>query len=146
MKRILLGMVLVLVAGDLYAQEPRAPSIHRGIWGRVVLSEGDCMPGPDQSNCRREGSSRRVYVLEPVKSQDMDIARLKIPGVVVADTISDADGFYEVEVPPGVYSVFVDERGEKYCNFFNGPPDRVCQVEVKDTPALFNIDVDDAIW
>lgn len=141
-----MSILFVLASLTVFAENIFQPKINKGIWGSVRLLEGDCMPSTDKFRCQDKVVSRRIYILEPAKNKDMDINYLHKEAVIVKEVASDLHGFYQVELPPGVYSVFVDDDGKKYCNSFGGQLDQVCQVVVKNSPVEFNIQIDHAVW
>ncbi len=141
--------VLILMAADVEAAEEKTPTIQTGIWGVVQLNEGDCMPvvGEEaQRTCLQKNAAREVYILESVKNAQMDVTYLKAEGKIIRQVTSGRDGFYQVALPDGVYSVFVDDDGKKYCNYFGGDYDEVCQVIVRGSPEKFDIAIDRATW
>lgn len=100
------------------------PKITEGITGVVCFSQGNFMPG----------SSRRGGVIEPVR-RTIEIHAGTIDGVaaaagqtfwtsvptpLIATVTSGDDGWFEVAVPPGTYSLFVRESGRLYANGTNG--------------------------
>lgn len=66
---------------------------------------------------------------------------LKTKTNLVAQTTSDANGYFETELPAGTYSVFVEDDGKEYCNFSGGLGGQ-CQVTVTDGLAEFNANID----
>jgi hypothetical protein len=153
MIKILILSLAVLCSRSVESAEPRTPTITAGIWGTVTLAEGDCMPvvtedgqQEDQGACRQMHEARTVYILEPVKDSEIEMTHLKTEGRIIRQVQAGRDGFYEVELPDGVYSVFVDDDGQKYCNYFGGQKNDICPVKVKGAPEKFDITIDRATW
>jgi hypothetical protein len=145
MDKIILAL-LFLAATAAYADPGPQPKITRGVWGQVTLIKGDCMPTSDTpSKCQRVFVPRTVYVLEPVKGPQMEGTRLKGEGNIVQQAVSNPDGFYEIELPDGTYSIFAEDDDGKYCNAFGGQAE-ACQVTVKNAPERFDINIDHATW
>jgi hypothetical protein len=107
--------------------------IDEGVWGSVVRLSGDWSTGDGDQNPL--SVSVRVYPL----LQDADLERvsdrpgttglLKEPtAAAVAETTADADGFYEIEVPAGPYTVLVQDLGDWYCGSYSETG--VCPVTV----------------
>ena len=55
---------------------------------------------------------------------------------------SDENGFYEVELPPGTYSIFVEDLGKEYCNPQNlGERGELCQITIGTELKEYNIGI-----
>jgi hypothetical protein len=108
--------------------------IDQGVWGEVMFWEGDFMPMhyPDEASGDVSPVARRIFIHEATRSDQVqwiyvDIepccgARF-ISGIstdLLAVTHSDNRGFFQIELPPGRYSMFVEERGYLYANRFDG--------------------------
>lgn len=127
--------------------EGRTPTIERGIYGKISMHTGNCMPttaGGDNS-CEMSKVETTVFVREPVSREAMDEQYLAADSTLIKETRSDEDGWYEVELPPGTYSVFVADEGREYCNRSDGQG-RMCPVTVGDEPTRHNINIDHATW
>ena len=129
-----------LAYSDKDELEPQMPApMTTGIRGSVTLISGDCMPGePSKTHpCTRTNISRAVYIREPATSANRSTAKL------VKQITSGANGYYEVELPAGTYSIFVEDEGREYCNFFGGLGE-ACQITITDKVAEFDINIDKA--
>jgi len=97
-----------------------------GIRGRVEIWEGNFMPmiAPGRSGGTiTPGAGRRVRALEPVRLTAQGLAQARRDTVntpLIAETVCDSAGHFFLAVPPGTYSVFVEERGGWYYNGWNG--------------------------
>ena len=99
-------------------------TVKTGIVGRVEIWEGNFMPPVDperRNNQIRPGAGRRVRVHEPVKVEGgmAEAKRATISTPLIAEVIADSAGRYAVAVPPGTYSVFVEEDSGWYFNGWN---------------------------
>ena len=101
------------------------PTIRQGVWGQVRFYEGDFMPtwidttDPEQVEWFRNRNSvtpvvRDVFFFEKAHfTRDVDpigstwFARVKTP--LAGRTRSDRNGFFEISLPEGEYSMFVWE-------------------------------------
>ncbi|MBI4095733.1 MAG: carboxypeptidase regulatory-like domain-containing protein [DPANN group archaeon] len=122
--------------------------VKTGIHGTVTLTSGDCMPGePSRTHpCTQTKISRTVYIREPATIANMDGTYLKTKTNLVAQMTSDSNGYYDVTLPAGTYSVFVEDGSKEYCNFGGGLGEE-CQVTVTDGGmAEFNIDINKAVY
>lgn len=129
--------------------EPR-PTITQGIYGTVLLITGDCMPKPvgSPSSCTREYVSRTIYIREPALLDRMEgtyVPYLRNKTALVAQVRSDAAGFYEVELPPGAYSVFAEDEGREYCNTHDGEG-RLCPLTLDMEVLRYDVQIDHASW
>lgn len=114
-----------------------------GIRGTVTLTSGNCMPGePSRINpCTQTKISRTIYIREPATMANMFGGHLRTKTNLVKQIASDANGHYDANLPAGMYSIFVEDNGGEYCNFFGGQ-DEACQVTITDgRMAEFNIDI-----
>jgi hypothetical protein len=144
------GLVLVVVAmtaGLLTlgcgGSPTFVPTISRGLYGRIVLYRGNCMPGAGE--CKVSHPSRQVFIRELATYERMSETYLVGPTGLVASTKADKHGFYEVSLPPGTYSVFVEDDGKEYCNSF-GSHKEACQVTIGDGLTERELKIDHAAW
>ncbi|MFQ6012141.1 MAG: hypothetical protein ACE5LS_00635 [Thermoplasmata archaeon] len=132
----LLAMLVTLgIVGSLFSPIGAWPRIEQGIYGEVVLREGNCMPlVGGNPYCQVSLVSRTVYVRELVVGADMmDHTYLRVKTPLIATTEA-RQGFFEVPLPVGLYSVFVEDEGGEYCRGFSySDPGRIpvfCSVRV----------------
>jgi len=141
-------IVMIAVFGALYfylTQNNKipTPSVSQGLYGRVTLYGGNCMPGA--GGCKTSPVSRIIYIREPVMMGAMERTYLKEKTNLIKQIRSDNNGNYQVELPVGTFSVFVEDNGKEYCNSFGGQGE-VCQVKVGTGTAEYNIKIDHAVW
>lgn len=122
--------------------------IVQGIYGRVLFWEGDFMPTypEDDSGGEVYPVMREVCIFEAVLHHDVEWTYVElepgyftnlatdVPTAFVAIARSNRNGYFEVELPPGRYSIFVRENGYYYSNLFDGAG-YVFPVEVKEGEA-----------
>lgn len=101
-------------------------SINEGVAGTVYERYGDWMPCAGCSNPNRGERAivREVYVYEYTRIADLDSATRydysdlipidRMPKRLVGSTVSDEEGFYEIALPAGNYSIFLIENGRVY--------------------------------
>lgn len=58
---------------------------------------------------------------------------------------SGEDGWYEIALPSGAYSVFVEDGDKEYCHR-NDDRGRMCPIVIEDGVSEHNIDIDHAVW
>jgi hypothetical protein len=140
------GYIQFMESADLDATF--TPTIDTGIFGRVTLLEGSCMGGFESlKRCRVSHPSRRVTVREVATSRDMDRFEptlLVNAPPLVASAVADERGFFQVALPSGTYSVFVDDMGREYCN--NVSEQGACTVTVVRSLVLFDRLIDHAVF
>ncbi len=101
-------------------------SIDQGVWGRVLFLEGNFMPVANGcSSGRVYPVSRMVYIFEPVTRQELvavggeSTLYAEVPALAVDSVRSDADGFYQLDLPPGLYSILVREDSAYFVNGYS---------------------------
>lgn len=129
--RYLLVMLAIFATAAVFAMGSKeAPETTveeqtvQGIDGRVEIWEGNFMPMTEPGtaqNSKTPGAGLRIRVHEPVKmGASANATLVEVPTPLVAETTTDADGKFFIEVAPGQYSVFVEENGGWYFNGWNG--------------------------
>jgi hypothetical protein len=98
-------------------------TITKGVWGTVWFWEGDFMPTiyPDMLSGKICPVSRALYFhaatpRDSVLSDNSSIFFKEIYTPLVAVVTSDKEGFYQIDLPPGKYSVFVKEDSLFYAS------------------------------
>ena len=100
----------------LYRHNEAKKTITQGIWGTLIQREGDCMPSTFPDVCMHFPAQREILVYElTTEEQVVHDGSLRyfyseIYTKLVAVTVSDDEGFYELALEPGHYSVFVREK------------------------------------
>lgn len=134
----------------------QSPTITQGIYGNVILYTGNCMPticsGLDlhclffgNTSCKVSFASRAIVVRESATRAAMERTYLKNKTPLVKIIESSDHGFYQLELPPGTYSILVEDEGKEYCNSF-GVDGGVCQITLGTEIVEYNIEIDHAAW
>jgi hypothetical protein len=98
-------------------------TINQGLWGDVWFWKGDFMPFNFGTICQVH---RKIYIYEltmmtnVVRSKPYSPFYSKINTNLVTTIESDTSGFFQVELEPGSYSLFVFEDTCFYSNLFDG--------------------------
>lgn len=122
--------------------------ISQGVYGSVLFWEGDFMPTypEDDSGGEVYPVVRDVCIFEAVLHHDVEWSYVEIepgcstylatdiPATLLAVARSDKNGYFEAELPPGMYSIFVREGGHYYANLIDGAG-YVFPVEVREGEA-----------
>jgi hypothetical protein len=112
-------------------------TISRGVWGQVWLWKGDFMPGPNAPSGKITPVQRIVEVYPLTNLTDVVVAPQNQGGPFfqsvktqrIASVQSDEKGFFQVELPPGKYSLLVRENGLLYSVWYDGVGN-LCPIEV----------------
>lgn len=106
-----------------------APTITQGIYGQVRERYGNWEPVWDPNDNSRGYRTivRDIYVYEYTTIKDFDQPHIdclypadKMPKPLVAKTTSKENGFYQLQLEPGKYSVFMLEEGNMYATGGDG--------------------------
>jgi len=106
-------------------------TINQGVWGNVWFWEGNWMPYSGQIAEPRGNKItpviREIFFYKATTIQQLIPYHLKdgpfysfIPTELVAKTSSNVTGFYQVELRPGLYSVFIKEGTVYFANKGDG--------------------------
>jgi hypothetical protein len=105
-------------------RHPERVSVPQGVWGDVWFWDGDFQPACITGTI--SAVSRQVFI-HAVTPYDSLVVAPRGPAFysaihtpLVAVTQSDSTGFFEAQLPPGTYSLFVREDSLFYANWFDG--------------------------
>lgn len=154
----LVAVALLLVACTKEENDVR-PTIKQGVYGKVQERWGNWMPVIDDDSDDRgiRPIKRTVYVYEYTMRSDFDsITRYsspcqfpieKMPKQLVATSTSDDNGFYQIELAPGTYSIFImQQAGFVYANCGDGYGG-ICPVTVNANEVKrFDLWLDNAVY
>jgi hypothetical protein len=112
---------------QVYDQNAQKVTITTGVWGTIANMEGNCMPvvGPG-STCKTCAVQRTVKIYEytlrsnATASANSTIFFDSFNTRLVAQVDTDANGFFQVNIPAGQYSITVVENGKLYANETDG--------------------------
>lgn len=120
-----------------------------GVYGMTSLIYGDCMPKSEGSpnTCFEEAKPMKITIRKPATIDDLeDFIYLGTKPELLMETVSDENGFFEIDIEPGQYSIFVDDNGREYCNSFS-PLGYACLVEISTSKKILrNLLIDHAFW
>ena len=108
---------------QVYADNAKKVTIASGVWGTISAMEGDCMPTFSISTCKHCAVKRTVKIFELTKYNN---AKPSYPysydfydsfsTKLIAQVNTDNNGFYQVSVPAGRYTIAIIEKGKLYAN------------------------------
>ncbi|MBI1286042.1 MAG: hypothetical protein GC178_00525 [Flavobacteriales bacterium] len=98
-------------------------TIDQGIWGSVIYREGNWMP-PVGKNAIWYPVERDVLFCRPInilmEELPQNLSKEIIDEHLIFVTRSDHRGFYEMNLPTGLYTVLVKEDTMYYFNYMDG--------------------------
>lgn len=104
-----------------------AVTFSQGVFGNITFTEGNCMPGIGANRSCQTCPVRRMvrfYELtlekDAVRAEPTGSFYLSFSTRLVGETESDLNGFYQINLPPGKYTMVVVEDAKLYASFFNG--------------------------
>ncbi len=119
MKTFLL-FIFILITG---INPKPAQKLKQGICGTILLQQGNQMPGPGRKLSAGQPVAREVLVYQLTNTNQAQSSGTIFTGIktaLVAKTRSNAKGYFELKLPAGKYSVFVQEQEGLYANYFDG--------------------------
>ena len=113
----------------IYAANEKKVTVDDGIWGTIAFMQGNCMPmiGPSPTSyCITCPVKRTVrfygYTLRsqavPFQNSLSFFESFSTP--LIAEVETDADGFFQLQLAPGTYSVVTLEDGKLYASGMDG--------------------------
>jgi len=127
---------------DILTLNQQKVTIDEGIWGTLLQREGDCQPVIEidyfakRYRCRTFPIQREILVYEytlwkdAVTSSFSPVFFETVFSKLVAITTCDRDGFFELALEPGKYSLFIREKELLYANWGDGQGG-VCPIAVE---------------
>jgi hypothetical protein len=111
-----------------YIENATKVTISNGIWGTVSSMEGDCMPSvpPTSSTCTHCPVKRTVKIYEytlhsqAIPSGNSNVFFDSFNTQLVAQANADDDGFFQINIPAGHYTIVIIENGKLYASGSDG--------------------------
>jgi hypothetical protein len=123
-------------------------TISQGVWGNIWFWEGNHMPSTDKNYSTGEifPVERDAFIYEVTSIDDVVTIQntsfySKINTKLITTTTSDTDGFYEVALQPGSYSIFIKENDLFYANSYNDDGKLNLVTIEEDTVKKYQIDI-----
>jgi hypothetical protein len=121
-----------------------------GIFGLTEEIYGNCMPSSNQSNyfCNSEFRSMDLIIRQPATIRDLDPSGALITEPKLISKISsDDNGYFEINLNPGLYSIFVLNGDQEFCTNNISADGLACLVEVTESSKTFYKSIlDNAVW
>lgn len=101
-------------------------TITTGIYGTLTVTEGNCMPmggGGKNNSCIKYPVRRKIRVYEYTQQKDVEGWApffKKVNRRLIATSFTDDEGFFQLQLPPSQYSIFIEEKGNLYASGDDG--------------------------
>jgi len=103
-------------------------TITQGVTGTLVMIEGNCMPiidpGNSENPCLKYPVKRRLHIHEYTLQHETDHAgggfHFNVETPLIATIQTDNEGFFQIDLAPGKYSIFIEEEDALYANLWHG--------------------------
>lgn len=132
----------VLLLSFIACEKDKNDSISKTgvLTGTIGLYEGNCMPGLGVPPCEPTPISTIVAITTPSEYFNIDL--------LVGSVQSSENGFYEISLPEGQYSIFLQDGSEFICDSWTCPDECFCTLITvkKDSTTIANANIDHAVW
>lgn len=101
-------------------------TITQGVYGIISFTQGSCMPGGSIVECFTCPVQRTVRfyeyttMAEAIRDEAGAAFFKNFRTRLIGEASSDLHGFYQISLPPGIYTMAVVENGKLYSNLFDG--------------------------
>lgn len=111
--------ILMLFIVLAFAQCQNFQSISQGVQGQVLWFEGNRMPGVGVDLPKGKPIEREIYFFEPTSNEQVTGSGPlydEVNSRLIKKAKSNEEGYFQVKLPEGKYSVFVKENGKYYAS------------------------------
>jgi hypothetical protein len=134
MKNVIFSVILTIFFCSCKKDTPIFPTkasvdysnlvtIKQGLWGSCSYLTGNCMPG-SSSTCKQTPVKRTIYIYSATnETQAVHIVSnfySQINTTLVGQIQSDDNGFYQISLQVGQYSILILEQGKYYTVSWDG--------------------------
>jgi hypothetical protein len=113
---------------QVYVDNANKVTITNGVWGTISMMEGNCMPTvpPSTNSCKNCPVKRTVKIYQytlfsnATPSGNSTIFFDSFNTQLVAQVDADDNGFFQVSIPAGHYTIAIVENGKLYANGGDG--------------------------
>lgn len=143
MKRQFLVLIMLIPIGLLSCEQDNKESsdFNKGtLKGFIGLYEGNCMPSPGVPPCQPSPISTTIAITRPSENYKVNL-------LLYSATTLD-DGTFEISLPEGSYSLFIQDESEFICSEWNCPSECYCSfIQIRsDSTTTLNAYIDHASW
>jgi hypothetical protein len=111
--------------------------------GKVTLHSGNCMPPSEGRDCGTKPIRNKV-IIYPLFNNSLGAGDEKKP-VAIKKVKPNIYGCYQIKLPPGTYSVFVDDKNGKGCSGSDGYGN-MCGVTLYEEDVRYDASIDYAAY
>lgn len=112
----------------VYSENALKVTLTNGIWGTVASMEGDFMPTVPPASGRGKTCpvqrTVRIYayttLANATRSANSYVFFDSFSTALIKEVTTDANGFFQAEIPPGTYSIVTIEEGKLYASGSDG--------------------------
>ena len=108
---------------ELREHNTEKKSVTQGIYGTLIQAEGNCMPVIGEgSTCKHFPVAKKIRIYEYTlweQTEHQFTIFSRIDTKLIATVQSDSEGFFEAELAPGTYSLFIEAKEGLYANRFD---------------------------
>ena len=113
---------------QVYEDNAKKVTIANGIWGTISSIEGNCMPTvpPSTAGCKNCPVKRTVMIYQytlfnnATPSNDLGGFYDSFNTSLVAQAETDENGFFQINIPAGRYTIAIVENAKLYANSSDG--------------------------
>jgi hypothetical protein len=120
-----------------------------GVFGITEEIYGNCMPSVNSAKtCFSEIRSMDLVIREPASIRDFDgTGALVSPPELISKTSSDENGFFEINLSPGIYSILVMQGDQEFCTSGFSEDGLACLIKIEESSKTFYKSIlDNAAW
>jgi hypothetical protein len=121
-----------------------------GLFGISEEIKGDCMPkiGNAPTTCVHLSKKMTINIRKPVSIDNFDSSgALVIKTGLIKQYSSDENGFFEINLDPGIYSILVLDGDREVCNSGFSRDGLACTIEIENgTKTFHKLILDNAVW
>ncbi len=109
-----------------YIENAKKVTTSNGVWGTVSSMEGNCMPMISPSSCTNCPVKRTVKIFEytlltnATPSGNSTIFFDSFNTQLIDQVETDDNGFFQINIPNGHYTIAIVENGKLYANGTDG--------------------------
>jgi hypothetical protein len=121
-----------------------------GIAGTLLKKDGDCMPMIGGGNsCRTYPVSRTILIYNYTNMNEVEgwgPLYNSVNSKLITKCNADQDGFFQVTVKPGKYSIFIKENDKFYANSLDGQGGIYPVIVKVDSVSFIRLSLDYAVY
>lgn len=128
-------------------------TIKTGLSGTLLMKEGNCMPmlgvNPFNNSCKTYPVSRTILIYEYTQQHDVTgygTSYKSVNSKFICNSDADDEGFFQMTLAPGKYSVFIWGKDKYYANSYDGQSGIYPIVIINDSVSIIMPTIDYAVY